>query len=68
MGQTGPVWVVGTSGGGKEVRKGWERVNMGKYCVYKYENGKMRPVETISREDKEWWGSEFNYDILFDIL
>jgi hypothetical protein len=34
-----------------------------------YENGKMRPVETIpgmggGRDKGEWWRGEFNYDIL----
>jgi hypothetical protein len=42
---------------------------MGKYCVLRYKNGKMRPLETIPgmgrgqiRENDG--GSEFNYDIL----
>jgi hypothetical protein len=33
-----------------------------------YENGKMRPVETIpgmgEEGKREWWRGEFNYDIL----
>jgi hypothetical protein len=32
-----------------------------------YENGKMRPVETIPGMEvriKKWWRGKFNYDIL----
>jgi hypothetical protein len=32
---------------GEDIRKGWRRVNMVEYYVLMYENGKMRPVETI---------------------
>jgi hypothetical protein len=32
---------------GEDIRKGCRRVNMVEYYVLMYENGKMRPVETI---------------------
>jgi hypothetical protein len=40
-------------------------VGEGKCCVHRYENGKMRPAETIpGMGDKENdGGGEFNYDI-----
>jgi hypothetical protein len=38
---------VGTSRRGEDIRKGCRRVNMVEYYVHMYENGKMRPVETI---------------------
>jgi hypothetical protein len=38
---------TGTSGRVQEVGKGHRRVNIVKYCVHMYVNGKMRPVETI---------------------
>jgi hypothetical protein len=61
-----------TSGRGEKVEKECKRVNMGKYCVHMYINGKMIPVETVPgmgrREIKEnGEGDEFKYDI-FDIL
>jgi hypothetical protein len=39
-----------------------------KYCVYKYANGKIRLVETISGmcgwgDKAEWWKGDFKYDI-----
>jgi hypothetical protein len=50
-GKTGPVWglvpVCVYEGG--DIRKGCRRVNMLKCYVLVYENGKMRPVETILR-------------------
>jgi hypothetical protein len=53
---------------GEDIRKGCGRVNMVEYYALMYENGKMRPVETIPAmggEDKgEWWRGEFNHDIL----
>jgi hypothetical protein len=60
---------VGISGRGEDVRKGFRRVNVVKYYVLMYENGKMRPVETILRMGEgEIKGNngrgEFNYDIL----
>jgi hypothetical protein len=46
--KTGPVWEVGSSGNGEEIRKGCERENMVEiFCTHIYVNGKMRPVETI---------------------
>jgi hypothetical protein len=50
----------GTSESGDDMRTGCERVNICKYCVHMYENGKMRPVETIpgmwgERNKGEWW-------------
>jgi hypothetical protein len=32
---------------GEDIMKGCRRVNMVKYYLLMYENGKMRPVETI---------------------
>jgi hypothetical protein len=40
---------VGSSGRGEDIRKRGRRVNMVKYYVLMYENGKMTPVETILR-------------------
>jgi hypothetical protein len=37
----------GTSGCGEDIKKGCRRVNVVDYYVHMYENGKMRPVETI---------------------
>jgi hypothetical protein len=31
--------------------------------MYSYENGRMRPVETVLRKENDG-GGEFNYDIL----
>jgi hypothetical protein len=38
---------IGTSGRGEDIKKGCSRMNMVKYHVLMYENGKMRSVETI---------------------
>jgi plasmid stabilization system protein ParE len=38
-----------TCGRGKDIRKGYRRVNVWKYYILRYENGKMRPVETLPR-------------------
>jgi hypothetical protein len=46
-GKTDPGEGTGSSGWGKEVRKGSRRVNVVEFNVLMYENGKMRPVETI---------------------
>jgi hypothetical protein len=43
--KTDPVWGTGTVG--RDVGKRYRRVNMVEYYVLMYENGKMRPVETI---------------------
>jgi hypothetical protein len=52
---------------GSDIRKGYRRVNMVEYYVLMYENGKMRPVETIPGMrgwiKKNDGGGEFNYDI-----
>jgi hypothetical protein len=37
----------GTSGRRENIRKGYRRVNMVEIYVHMYENGKMRPVETV---------------------
>jgi hypothetical protein len=42
-GKTGPVWELALVGG-EDIRKGCRRV---KYYILMYENGKIRPVETI---------------------
>jgi hypothetical protein len=42
--------VVGNSGRGEDIRKGCRRVNtVEKYYVLMFENGKMKPVETVPR-------------------
>jgi hypothetical protein len=33
--------------GGEDIRKGCRRLNMVEYYILMYENGKMRPPETI---------------------
>jgi hypothetical protein len=38
---------VGTSGRGKNIGKRCRRMNMVEYYALMYENGNMRPVETI---------------------
>jgi hypothetical protein len=68
-GRTCPGWGVGTSGKGRDMRKGCKRVNMVKYYIHMCVNGKMRPVETISGMEgvkENNGGNEFKYDI-FDI-
>jgi hypothetical protein len=60
---TGPAWGRG---------RRWGKDVGGKCCVHMYEDGKMRPVETIpvmggGRIKENDGGAEFNYDI-FDIL
>jgi hypothetical protein len=40
---------VGISGRREDIRKGCRRVNMVEYYALMYENGKMRPAETILR-------------------
>jgi hypothetical protein len=42
------LFPVGTVGGGRMWGEGVGGWILFQYCVYKYENGKMRPVETIS--------------------
>jgi hypothetical protein len=42
----------GTSRRGKDIRKGCGRVNMVEMFCHMYENGKMRPTETILRTGK----------------
>jgi hypothetical protein len=59
---------VGTSGKVEDIRKGYRRVTMVEYYVLTYENGKMRPVETIPEMGgggikENDGGGEFNYDI-----
>jgi hypothetical protein len=53
---------------GEDIRKGCGRVNMVEYCALMYENGKMRPVETVpgmgERIKENGGGGEFNYDTL----
>jgi hypothetical protein len=56
-----------------EYKERVEEVNMVEYYVLIYENGKMRPVETIPgmggggiKENDG--GGEFNYDILQELL
>jgi hypothetical protein len=39
-------------GGGDSIRKGCRRVNMVEYYVLMYENGKMRPAETVPERRK----------------
>jgi hypothetical protein len=46
-GKIGPVWEVGTSGSGEDIRKGGQRVNIVEYSTHMYVNGKMKPIETI---------------------
>jgi hypothetical protein len=45
-GKTGPIWGW-LHRGGEDVRKGCGRVNLVEYYALMYENGKMRPVETV---------------------
>jgi hypothetical protein len=45
--RTCPVWRLAPVGGGEDIKEGCRRVNMVEYYVLMYENGKMRPVETI---------------------
>jgi hypothetical protein len=56
-----------------EYKERVEEVNMVEYYVLIYENGKMRPVETIpgmggGRIKENDGGGEFNYDILQELL
>jgi hypothetical protein len=42
----------------EEIRNGWRRVNMVEYYALMYENGEMRPVETVpgmGEDEGEWW-------------
>jgi hypothetical protein len=53
---------------GGDIRKCCRRMKWCKYYVLMYENGKMRPVETIpgmggGRIKENDGGGEFNYDI-----
>jgi hypothetical protein len=53
---------------GGDIRKCCRRMKCYKYYVLVYENGKMRPVETIpgmggGRIKENDGGGEFNYDI-----
>jgi hypothetical protein len=68
VGRTGPVWKMGTSGKGEDIRKGWRRVNMVENYVHVYVKGKRRLVETnpgMGRERiKNDRGGEFKYGIL----
>jgi hypothetical protein len=55
-----------------EYKERVEEVNMVEYYVLIYENGKMRPVETIpgmggGRIKENDGGGEFNYDILQEL-
>jgi hypothetical protein len=60
---------------GEDIRKGCRRVKMVEYYALMYENGKMRPAETIpvmggggkGLEENDG-GDEFNYDILEEHL
>jgi hypothetical protein len=45
----GPVWGLVPVGRGEDIRKRCRRVKMVEYYVLMYENGKMRPVETIQQ-------------------
>jgi hypothetical protein len=54
---------------GENIRKGCRSVNMVEYYVLMYDNGKLRPVETIQGMEGEGikendGGGEFKYDIL----
>jgi hypothetical protein len=46
-GRIGLFWEIGTSGKGKDVGKGGGRWIWYKYCIHRYVNEKMIPVETI---------------------
>jgi hypothetical protein len=48
-GRIGPAWGGGwvPVGKGKRQGEGCKEVNIGKYCVHTYANGKMRPVDTV---------------------
>jgi hypothetical protein len=55
-------------GEGRNIRKGCGKVNMVEYYVLIYENGKMRPVETLpgmggGRIKENDGGDGFNYDL-----
>jgi hypothetical protein len=52
----------------EDIRKGVGRQIWRKHYALMYENGKMRPVETIpgmeeGRGNGEQWMGEFNYDM-----
>jgi hypothetical protein len=69
VGKSGPVWALVPVGEGRNIRKGCGKVNMVEYYVLMYENGKMRPVETLpgmggGRIKENDGGGEFNCDIL----
>jgi hypothetical protein len=54
---------------GEDIRKGCRRVNMVKYYVHMYINGKMRTIETITGigrggKKENDGGGEFKHDIL----
>jgi hypothetical protein len=50
---------VDTSGRGEDIRKGCRRVNVVEIlCILRFENGKMRPVETIQEWKKEGYKGE----------
>jgi hypothetical protein len=68
-GKTGPVWELVWAGRGRgNIKKGYRKPNVVKNIFQKYyENGKMRPVETIpgmgggGRQENDL-GGEFSYD------
>jgi hypothetical protein len=67
-GKTSAAWEL-VSVSGEDIRKGYSRVSLVELYVLMYENGKMRPVETvpgIGRESIKENGrrGEFNYDTL----
>jgi hypothetical protein len=51
----------------EDIRKGCRRMNVVDYYVSMYENGKMKPVETVPRKGgggvkENDGGGKFNYD------
>jgi hypothetical protein len=44
---------VGSGGRGEDIRRGYRRVNVVEIFLLMYENGKVRPFETVSGVDKE---------------
>jgi hypothetical protein len=51
-GKTGPVWGLAQVEG-EDIRKVHRKVNMVEYYVLMYENGKMRPAETIPGKGRD---------------
>jgi hypothetical protein len=65
-GKTGPVWGL-VPVEGEDIRKRCRRIKVWKYCALLYENGKVRPVETIpgrgeGRIKENDGRGEFNYE------